>query len=78
MSISADTRRLVRDRAHFACEFCTVTETDTGGELTVDYTNNKRLCCWDAMQQSEAAFARVGERRRCRLRPAIDRAMCTQ
>ncbi len=44
MSISAGTRRLVRDRAHFACEFCTVTETDTGGELTIDYTNNKRLC----------------------------------
>lgn len=41
MSISADTRRLVRDRAHFACEFCTVTETDTGGELTIDHFHPK-------------------------------------
>ncbi len=41
MSISADTRRLVRDRAHFACEFCTVAETDTGGELTLDHFHPK-------------------------------------
>jgi len=28
---------VVRQRAHFACEFCGVTETDTGGELTIDH-----------------------------------------
>ena len=37
MSISTDVRWAVRQRAHFACEFCGVTETDTGGELTIDH-----------------------------------------
>lgn len=37
MTVLADVRQLVRHRANFACEFCTVTETDTGGELTVDH-----------------------------------------
>jgi 5-methylcytosine-specific restriction endonuclease McrA len=27
----------VRQRAGFACEWCTVSETDTGGELTIDH-----------------------------------------
>ncbi len=30
-------RSLVRQRAHCGCEFCGVTETDTGGELTIDH-----------------------------------------
>ncbi len=30
-------RDRVRIRARFACEFCEVTETDTGGELTIDH-----------------------------------------
>lgn len=37
MSIPTDVRWVVRQRAHFACEFCGVTETDTGGELTIDH-----------------------------------------
>src|SRR5437660_8177089 len=27
----------VRQRANFACEFCGVSETDSGGELTIDH-----------------------------------------
>ena len=41
MSVSADLRQLVRGRANFACEFCAVTEADTGGELTVDHFHPK-------------------------------------
>jgi len=35
--ISKKIRDIVRQRAHFACEFCTVTETDCGGLLTIDH-----------------------------------------
>jgi hypothetical protein len=37
MSVSADIREFVRQRAGFACEYCGVTETDTGSELTIDH-----------------------------------------
>lgn len=37
MTISAKTRLLVRKRANFACEYCTVSEADSGGELTIDH-----------------------------------------
>ena len=37
MTISASTRLFVRERASFACEYCGVSETDTGGELTIDH-----------------------------------------
>jgi hypothetical protein len=37
MTISAALRLQVRQRANFACEFCGVTETDSGGELTIDH-----------------------------------------
>lgn len=37
MSISDELREQVRQRANFACEFCGVTEMDTGGELTLDH-----------------------------------------
>ena len=37
MSCSEDLRLTIRQQANFACEFCGVTETDTGGELTVDH-----------------------------------------
>ncbi len=33
----ADIRLTIRQQANFACEFCGVTETDTGGELTIDH-----------------------------------------
>lgn len=41
MSVAADVRELVRERANFACEFCGVTETDAGGELTIDHFQPK-------------------------------------
>ncbi|MBM3143680.1 MAG: HNH endonuclease [Chloroflexi bacterium] len=37
MTITAETREWVRQRANYACEFCGVTETDAGGELTIDH-----------------------------------------
>ena len=37
MTINIDLRMQVRERANFACEFCGVTETDVGGQLTVDH-----------------------------------------
>jgi hypothetical protein len=37
MNIPTDVRWAVRQRAHFTCEFCGVTETNTGGELTIDH-----------------------------------------
>lgn len=37
MSISNDIREKVRIRANFACEFCGVSEADTGGLLTIDH-----------------------------------------
>jgi hypothetical protein len=37
MSISSEIRHQVRHRAALACEYCGVTETDTGGELTIDH-----------------------------------------
>ncbi len=37
MTVSAALRAAVRSRAAFACEFCGVTETDAGGELTIDH-----------------------------------------
>ncbi len=41
MSISDESRAQVRQRANFACEFCGVSETDTGGELTLDHYQPK-------------------------------------
>jgi hypothetical protein len=37
MTISPHLRLAVRTRAAFACEYCGVTEADTGGELTMDH-----------------------------------------
>lgn len=37
MSISPELRRLVRERAQFACEYCGVTEVSVGSELTIDH-----------------------------------------
>lgn len=37
MSISKTTRDFVRKRANSQCEFCGVTEVDSGGELTIDH-----------------------------------------
>ena len=37
MSIPRALREQIRQRANYACEFCGVSETDTGGELTIDH-----------------------------------------
>ena len=37
MSVSEITKRQVRQRANFACEYCGVSEENAGGELTVDH-----------------------------------------
>jgi len=37
MNISKALRDQIRQRAAFACEYCGVTETDTGGLLTIDH-----------------------------------------
>jgi hypothetical protein len=37
MTVSQSLLDQVRARAHFACEYCGVTETDTGGQLTMDH-----------------------------------------
>jgi len=36
MTISPELHEAVRQRAHFACEYCGVSETDSAGPLTVD------------------------------------------
>jgi hypothetical protein len=41
MTLTTDIREHVRERAGFACEFCGVTETDTGGQLTIDHFQPK-------------------------------------
>jgi hypothetical protein len=37
MTITAELREQIRQRANYACEYCGVSETDMGGELTVDH-----------------------------------------
>ncbi len=37
MSLAASIREQVRQRARCACEFCGITEIDTGGMLTIDH-----------------------------------------
>src|SRR5262245_26508607 len=41
MTITLDLRQRVRERANFACEFCGVTETGTGDQLTIDHFQPK-------------------------------------
>jgi hypothetical protein len=42
MTIKATVREQVRQRAHFACEFCGISEIDTGGQLTIDHFQPKK------------------------------------
>lgn len=37
MSISQSLRQKIRERADFLCDYCGTSETDSGGELTVDH-----------------------------------------
>jgi hypothetical protein len=41
MTTKAALREEIRQRAGFACEFCGVSETDAGGELTIDHFQPK-------------------------------------
>ncbi len=41
MTIPLNVRQRVRERANFACEFCSVRETDTGDQLTLDHFQPK-------------------------------------
>ena len=49
MTISPAIREQVRQRANFACEFCGVTEVDTGGQLTIDHFQPKTKGGGDAL-----------------------------
>jgi hypothetical protein len=42
MTIKATVREQVRQRADFACEFCGISETDAGGQLTIDHFQPKK------------------------------------
>jgi hypothetical protein len=57
MTLAKPVRQQVRDRASAACEYCGVTESDSGGALTVDHfrpqtadgtdeLTNLLYCCW--------------------------------
>lgn len=37
MSISSGTKQKIRQHADYACEYCGVSESDVGGELTIDH-----------------------------------------
>lgn len=37
MTLSIRVRHEIRRRAEYACEYCGITESDAGGELTVDH-----------------------------------------
>jgi hypothetical protein len=37
MAVSETTFQLVRERAEFRCEYCGVSEDETGGILTIDH-----------------------------------------
>ena len=61
MTLPLALRQCVRERANFACEFCGVAESDTGGELTVDHfrpqahggsddPDNLLYCCYRCNQ----------------------------
>jgi hypothetical protein len=37
MTVKAEVLEQVRQRANYACEFCGISETDAGGQLTIDH-----------------------------------------
>ena len=37
MSVSSTLRDEVRERANYCCQYCGTSETETGGELTLDH-----------------------------------------
>jgi hypothetical protein len=61
MTIADEIRQQVRQRANFACEFCDVTETDTGGELTVDHFQPKAKGGDDSLENLLYCCARCNQ-----------------
>jgi len=54
-------REQIRQRAHFACEFCGVSETDTGGELTIDHFQPKAYGGSDSLENLLYCCARCNQ-----------------
>lgn len=50
MSLTASTREQVRQRAQRACEFCGISEIDTGGMLTIDHFQPRSKTGSDALE----------------------------
>ena len=50
MSLSANLREQVRQRAGYACEFCSISEVDVGGLLTVDHFHPQSKDGSDALE----------------------------
>jgi hypothetical protein len=61
MTVTAAIRKQVRQRANFACEFCGVTETDTGSELTVDHFQPKAKGGDDSLENLLYCCARCNQ-----------------
>ncbi len=50
MSLTASTREQVRQHAQYACEFCGISEIDTGGMLTIDHFQPRSKTGSDALE----------------------------
>ena len=50
MSLSHAARNRVRQRANYACEYCGVSEVDSGGMLTIDHFQPKSKGGTDALR----------------------------
>jgi hypothetical protein len=50
MSLAASIREQVRQRAQCACEFCGITEIDTGGMLTIDHFQPRAKAGSDSLE----------------------------
>jgi len=37
MTISADTRQIIREKFRYCCGYCGISESDVGGELEIDH-----------------------------------------
>jgi hypothetical protein len=56
VSVSADVRQIVRQRAGCACEFCYVREQDAGATLTIDHFQPRSKGGSDALDNLVYAF----------------------
>ena len=84
MTITREARDDVRRRAHFACEYCGVTETDTAGELTLDHYHPQAkgggddlgnlLYCWMRCNQYKGDYWPTDARKPRLWNPRIESA----